>query len=196
MLAIPNDCKSALNTTKTGWFKFYRSVAGTLQSLGRDADALTLTEEGISFHQNALQQSLESQESNGESPELHEEALAQNYWDLGNIQYHRGNYTEAIISFTRARDIIIKLFGEENSKTADSYLSVGVTQNLVGNYTAALESAQRALNIRIKLFGEEHSDTHYSYQLVGITQYSLRDYTAALESHKRALDIRIKLMDW
>ena len=193
LLTVLKDCESALNTTKTGWFHFHRNVVSVLESLGRDEAALTLTNERISFHQNAVQQSNEREENNGGSQEQHEEALAQNYWHQGNIHYQRGNYTEAFTSFTRALDVRLKLFGEEHPRTAKSYHSVGFTQYSLGNYTAALDSDTRALEIRIKLFGEDHSETADSYHEVGAARHSLGNYTAALESHKRALEIRVKL---
>ena len=192
LLAILNDCKSALNTTKTGWFNFHRNIVGAVRSFGGHEDALKLTEERISFHQKGLKQNDKRKETNDEIQERHEEALAQTYMDRGNIQRGKGNDTEAITSFSCALDMRIKLFGEEHSKTADSYLSVGVTQHSLGNYTAALESTKRALDIRTKSFGEEHPNTADSYHEVGVTQHSLGNYNAALESHKRALDIRIK----
>ena len=193
LLTILNDRKSALNTTKTGWFNFHRNIVAAIRSFGGQEDALKLTEERISFHQKGLKQNDKSKETNAESQERHEEALAQNYMELGNIQSWKGNETEAITSFSCALDMRIKLFGEEHQKTADSYHSVGVTQHLLGNYTAALESNKRALDIRVKSFGEEHPNTADSYHEVGVTQHSLGNYTAALESDKRALDIRIKL---
>ena len=193
LLTILNDCESSLNKTKTGWFNFHRFVVGAIRSLGRDENALTLTEEIISFHQHALQQSDKRKDKNFKSQEQHEEALAQNYWDQGSTQCRRGNYTEAITSFTRALDSRIKLFGQEHFKTADSYHEVGTTQHSLENYTTALEAKKRALDIRIKLFGEENPEIAESYHSVGVTQHLLCDYTAALESAKRALDIRIKL---
>ena len=193
MVTILKDCESALNTTKTGWFNFHRNVVRVLNSLGKDEDALMLTEQRITFHQNALQQSVKREENTGENQEQHEDALAKSYLDQGIIQYRRGNFTDAIASFRRALDNRVKLFGEEHYKTAESYHSVGVTQHSLSDYTAALESVKRALDIRIKLFGEEHPKTADSYHSVGVTQHSMSDYTAALESKKRALDIRIKL---
>jgi len=193
LLTTIQDCESALNTTKTDWFNFHRNVVGVVRSLGRDEDALKLTEERISFHQELLQQSNKEKEKNGRGQQQHEEQLEKNYWDLGNMQYLRGNYAEAIKWHRRALQLRIKLYGKEHPATADSYHSVGVTQHSLSDYTAALESAKRALHIRIKLFGEEHPQTADSYHEVGVTQHSLSDYTAALESAKRALDIRIKL---
>ena len=192
LLTTLNDCKSVLNTTKTGWFNFHRHIVGAVRSLGGHEDALKLTEERISFHQKILQQNDKTKETDAKSQERHEEALAQNYMELGNIQRGKGNDTDAITSFSCALDIRIKLFGAEHPKTADSYHSVGNTQQSLGNYTAALESHKRGFDIRVKLFGKEHPNTADSYHSVGVTQHSLGNYTAALESNKRALDIRIK----
>ena len=155
LLTILYDCESTFNTTTTGWFNFHRYLVGTVRSLGRDHDALKLTVESISFHQNALQQSIQRDDNNGKSQEQHKEALAQNYLDLGRIQYRRGNYTEALSSFKLALDIRIALFGKEHPRTADSYHEIGDTQQSLSDYTAALESHKLALNIRIKLSGEE-----------------------------------------
>ncbi|KAL9973817.1 hypothetical protein ACROYT_G020320 [Oculina patagonica] len=194
VLNILKDSESVLQTSKPGWFTFHRNAVRLLKSFRKyEADAITLTEERISFHQKALQQSKKGKENNVGSPEQHEEALAQNYCDLGLIQHKRDNYSEALESHKCALDIRRKVFSEQHPQTADSYHSVGVIQYSLSNYTSALESAKRALDIRRKLFGEQHPQTADSYHSVGVTQHSLGDYTSALDSDKRALDIRRKL---
>ncbi|KAL9973819.1 hypothetical protein ACROYT_G020322 [Oculina patagonica] len=194
VLSILKDSDSALQTSKPGWFNFYRNAVHVLNSFSiYEVDAITLTEERISFHQKALQQSMKRKENIAGIPKQHEEALAQNCFDLGVIQHNRGNYSEALESKKRALDIRQKLFGEEHSQTADSYHTVGITQHSLGDYTSALESAKCALDIRRKMFGEEHPKTAGSYHSVGVTQHSLGDYTSALESKKLALNIRWKL---
>ena len=132
-----------------------------------------------------LQQSFKKEENNGENQEQHEDALAQNYWDQGNLQCQRGNYTDAITSFRRALDIRVQLFGEEHYKTAENYHSIGVTRHLMNDYTAALESHKRALDIRIKLFGKEHSEIADSYCSVGATHYRCRAPRNAYHSSPR-----------
>ncbi|XP_078370488.1 uncharacterized protein LOC144654274 isoform X2 [Oculina patagonica] len=193
LLRILYHSELKLQTNKLGWFNFYRNAVGLLESFS-EADAMTITKERISFHQKALQQSMQDGKENiVGKPEQHEEALAQNCFDLGVIQHNRGNYPEALELKKRALDIRRKVFGEEHPETAVSYHSVGVTQHSLGDYISALESVKRALDIRRKVFGEEHSETADSYHSVGITQHSLGDYTSALESVKRALDIRRKV---
>ncbi|KAL9973818.1 hypothetical protein ACROYT_G020321 [Oculina patagonica] len=191
VLSILKDSDSAIQTSKPGWFNFYRNAVRVLNSFSKyEVDAITLTEERISFHQKALQQSMKGKENIAGIPKQHEEALAQNCFDLGVIQHNRGNYSEALESKKRALDIRRKLFGDEHSQTADSYHTVGITQYTLGDFNSALESAKLALDIRRKLFGEDHSQTADSYHSVGITQHSPGDYTSALESKKLALDIR------
>ncbi|KAL9973816.1 hypothetical protein ACROYT_G020319 [Oculina patagonica] len=194
LLTMIKNSDSTIKALKPGWFDFHRNVIVLLRQFSEyEADAITLTEERINFHKKVLHQSLKRKENIIGSPEQHEEALAQNYLDLGKIQHNRGNYPEALKSKKIVLEIRRKLLSEEHPKTADSYHSVGVTQHSLGDYTSALDSDKRALDIRRKLFGEEYSKTADSYHSVGVTQHSLGDYTSALESSKRALDIRRKL---
>ncbi len=194
VLSILMESESALQTSKPGWFNFHRNAVGLLESFNNyESDAIKLTEERIRFHKKALQQGVKGNEHIVESPEQHEEALAKNYLDIGDIQHNRGNYSEAFESYKRALDIRRKLFGEKHSQTAECYHSVGITQHSLGDYTSALESHKRTLDIRRKVFGEEHPQTADSYHSVGVTQHSLGEYTSALESHNRALNIIRKL---
>ncbi|KAL9951380.1 hypothetical protein ACROYT_G044034 [Oculina patagonica] len=192
LLRILKDSETALPPSTPGWFHFLRNAVHLLKSLNKYDDAITLTEERISFHRKALQQSMEGEEDIKENPEQHEEALAQNYLDLAAIHHKRGNYSEALESDRRALEIRLKLFGKEHLKTAESYHSVGVTQLSMGNYIPALVSENRALDIRLKLLGEDHPETGDSFRSVGVIQHILGDYISALESKKRALDIRVK----
>ncbi|KAL9973813.1 hypothetical protein ACROYT_G020316 [Oculina patagonica] len=193
LLSIIKDSESALKMSKPGWLNFHRNAVCLLKSFSKyEAEAIKLTEQRIDFHQKALQQSMKRKENIVGSPEQHEEALAQSYSDLGEIQHNKGNYSEALESEKRALDITGKLFGEEHPKTADSFHSVGDTQHSLGDYIFALESKKLALEIRRKLFGEENSETAFSYHSIGDTQHSLGDYISALELQKRALDIRRK----
>ena len=71
----------------------------------------------------------------------------------------------------------LKLFGEEDSSTADSYYLLGATLLAQGDLSSAFKSQQSALDIRLKLFGGEHSSTADSYNLLGITQHKKGDFT-------------------
>ena len=91
------------------------------------------------------------------------------------------------------QEAVIKLFGNEHVRTADSYRTLGVAQANMHDYTSALRSLQRALAIRIELVGGEHESTADSYRDLGVLQHKMKDYKAALQSKHRALEIRIKL---
>ena len=138
VLRILKDSESAHQTSTAGYFNFHRNAVVLLRSFSKfEPDAITLTEERISFLQKALQQSMNEKENIVASPQQHEEALAQNYLDLGFTKHNKGNYTEALDSKNRALEIRRKLFGEKHSKTADSYYSVGVTQYSLGYHISA-----------------------------------------------------------
>ena len=170
----------------TGVCKFYRLILSVLNETG---DTTLHTVNRISFHKMALDQC----DENSHSYQVHKEALAACYADLGATQHSLGYFNAALDSEQHALDIRLKLFGEEHAVTANSYHSLGATQHSLGNFNAALDSEQHALDIRLKLFGEEHADTANSYHNLGVTQRSLGDFKAALDSKQHALDIRLKL---
>ena len=163
-------------------------------------DPVKMYEARISYHQKTLKQCNDRKESSAQQEEssasfyqVHIEALAKCYLDLGKFQYSKKNYPEALQPLQRALDITHEVFGEEHASTADSYNELGNTQIQVDDLPSALHSHQRALVIRLKLFGEEHARTAGSYHELGNTQYQVDDLPSALHSHQRALVIRLKL---
>ena len=163
-------------------------------------DPVKMYEARISYHQKTIKlcndrkgSSAQEEESSASFYQVHIEALAKCYLDLGKFQYSKKNYTEALQPLQRALDIAHEVFGEEHASTADSYHELGCTQHELGDLTSALQSKQRALVIRIKLFGEENASTADSYHTLGVTQHELGDLTSALQLKQCALDIRLKL---
>jgi len=88
----------------------------------------------------------------------------------------------------RALKIKCKLFGEEQSRTADSCHSLGATQYAQGDFSSALQSAQRALDIKRNLFGEEQRSTADSYHSPRAILNALSDFYSALQTSRLALD--------
>ena len=169
-----------------GVCKFHRQLLSVLDEM---EDTTLQCEMRISFHQKALDRCSEKTPSY----QVHKEALAAYYEELGTTQHSLGNFNAALDSRQHVLDIRLKLFGEEHPSTANSYHNLGTTQHSLGNFNAALDSKQHALDIRLKLFGEEHADTANSYHNLGTTQHSLGNFNAALDSKQHALDIRLKL---
>ena len=144
----------------TGVCKFHRHILSVLNETG---DTTLPTVKRIGFHKKALDQCDEH------SPlyQVHKEALAACYVDLGTIQHSLEDFNAALDSIQQALDIRLKLFGEEHADTAYIYHSLGTTQHSLGNFKAALDSKQHALDILLKLFGEQHADTAYIYHSLG-----------------------------
>ena len=183
-----------------GLFNFHRIVTELIGHCIQIEDPEKLYKERISFHQTALKQydlskecSFEHKETTANSYQVHSEALAKCYLDLGEFHHLKKNYLEALKEKLVSLDITLELFGKEHESTTNNYYSLGNTQLELGNYTSALQSHQHALDVRRKLFGEEHAYTADSYLSLGTTQHKLADYTSALQSKKHALDVRRNL---
>ncbi|KAL9968432.1 hypothetical protein ACROYT_G026809 [Oculina patagonica] len=196
-----SDVETALTKgVSLGLFNFYRIVVIMFQSLmtkSKDAK-IELAIKRINFHQAALEQCKKGNERNDKinvtpSSDMHKDALAKSYLDLGAAQRATRDFVSALQSEKCALDMRLEQFGKEHSSVADCLFSLGATQYATGDFASAFQSTQRALNIRLKLFGEEHPSTAYSHYFVGATQHKLGDFSSALQSKQRALDIRLKL---
>lgn len=181
-----------------GLFSFHRIVVVMFQYFTKSKDAqIELAKERINYHRTALEQCINSNERNEDiiatTTDMHKDALAKSFLDLGSAQRATGDLVSALQSEKCALDIRLEQFGEEHWSTADSYHSLGASYYSAGDFASALQSTQRALNIRRRLYGEEHPTTAYSYQFVAATQHKLGDFSSALQSKQRALNIRLKL---
>ena len=183
-----------------GLFNFHRIVTELMGHCNQIEDPEKLYKERISYHQTALKQynqseecSSESKETTANSHQVHSEALAKCYLDLGEFHHRKKNYREALKEKLHSRDITLELFGKKHASATNISYSLGITQLELGDYISALQSHQHALDVRRKLFGEEHAHTADSYHSLGITQHELSDYTSALQSKQHALDVRKKL---
>ena len=201
VLNIEKEIEKPLLQSSLGLFNFHRNVISVVRSvLSGLEEAVNLSAARIRYHEKAIKECASGTENFpnldqkcATSPALHQEALAKSYSDHAHIQCELGNYTEALKAELRALHIKQKLFGEEDSSTADSYDSIGVTQHALGDFASALQSKQRAFDIRRNLIGEENSSTADSYYSLGVTQHALGDFASALQSTQRALDIRCNL---
>ena len=151
-----------------GLFNFHRIVTELIGHCIQieDPEKLKLYKESISFHQTALKQYNPSKECPSErkdttanSYQVHSEALAKCYLDLGEFHHRKKNYLEALKEKFNSLDITLELFGKEHASSTNNYYSLGNTQLELGDYTSALQSHQHALDVRRKLFGKEHANT-------------------------------------
>ena len=179
-----------------GAFTFHRTVLSLFRYLSRSSydEQIKCAKARITSLKHCVESNKTNEMENFVTDfEIHRDALAKSYMDLGAAQRASGDFVSALQSEQCALEIRLKHFGEENPSTADSFNSLGATQYATGDFDSALQSTQRALDIRRKVYGEEHPSVAYSYYYLGATQHKLGDFISALQSKQRALDIRRKL---
>ena len=149
-----------------GLFNLHRIVAKLIGYLICIEHQVKLYKERINFHQAGLKlcdysegNSAKHKEASISRYQVHSEALANCYLDLGSVHQRNEDYQEALEAYVRSLEITLELFGKEHASTANIYYSLGMTQYQLGDYTSALQSHQQALDVRRKLFGEEHANT-------------------------------------
>ena len=201
VLKMLNDIESELgNRASLGLFRVHRMVAIMLGIFCKSEDArIVIARERISYHVAALEQRKQKgSEKNDKgnsaiSCEMHKDALAKSYLDIGFAQREKEDFDSALQSEQRALEISLEQFGEDHSSTADCFLSLGATQYAKGDFPSSLHSTQRALDITRRLFGDEHPRTAYSTAFLGAVQHKLRELSLAVQSKQRALEIRLRL---
>jgi two-component system, sensor histidine kinase PdtaS len=99
------------------------------------------------------------------------------YGMLGNVEFNKENYQEAIRYFQMALDN----FGDQNSQDYAGYLfNIGFAYNKIGNSKAALDYIERSLITRKKL--NIAADLMESYQGLAETYQRKGDYKKAFEN--------------
>lgn len=99
------------------------------------------------------------------------------YGMLGNVEFNRENYPEAIRYFQKALDN----FGDENSQNYAGFLfNLGFAYNKMGNPKGALDYLERSLAARKKL--NIPADLMESYQGLAETYQKIGDYQKAFEN--------------
>ena len=114
-----------------GVCKFNRQLLSVLDEM---EDITLQCEMRISFHRKALDRCSDKTPSY----QIHKEALAAYYEELGTTQHSLGNFNAALDSKQHALDIRLKLFGRDHACTAFSFLSLLPTRFSLTN--AALDS--------------------------------------------------------
>ena len=201
VLKMLNDVESELgNRTSLGLFSLHRMVVIILAILCKSDDArIVIARERIRYHVAALEQykqnssEKDDKQNSAISCEMHKDALAKSYLDIGFAHRDKKNFGLALQFEQRALEIRLEQYGENHTSAADCYLSLGATQYAKGDFSSSLYSTQRALDIAQKLLGDKHPRTAYSTAFFGAVQHKLTQFRLALKSKKRALDIRLEL---
>ncbi|PRY84318.1 tetratricopeptide repeat protein [Mongoliibacter ruber] len=118
------------------------------------------------------EKSLEFYEPNGYMKEV-----GNIYGMLGNVEFEKENYREAILYFQRA----LEKFTDQNTVQYAGYLfNIGYAYNKLGDYRPALESIERSLAIRKEL--KQLTGIQESYQGLAETYQGMGDYKNAFDN--------------
>ena len=195
LLKILADIETALPNSAPGLLNFRCMVLNMLSHFTGSSDGdVDFSEANTGDLPKEPEHCKSGSKISAQSNEMHKDALAKSYLDVGEDQYNKGNLSEALQSFQSAVHLTLKLFGEEHPRTAESYYLLGTTQHALGDFSSAVESKRRALSIALRQSGEEpDSSTADCFYSLGSTQLALGDFTAALHSTQCALKIRTQL---
>jgi len=134
VLNMTKEFENPVLQSSLGLFNFQRNVNRVLEKVSsKREDAEKLSAERILYHEKAIEQCKRSKENslihepNSATLALHQEALAKSYADHGVTLHARGGFSSALQSKQRSLNIRLELFGEGDSRTADSYHSLVVT---------------------------------------------------------------------
>jgi len=116
---------------------------------------------------------------------------AKAYYNLGNINYYKSNYSEAVKNHLAA----IKINNEISDKksVAASYNVIGNTYRSQANYPQALKNHYTSLKIRQEI--EDQGGISTSFNNIGIVLEDLGNYSEALKNYFLALKIKEAMDD-
>ena len=95
---------------------------------------------------------------------------------------------------TKALDLRLKKYGEENADVAMSYHNLGRVYALMERYNKSIECYQKAIKIREAVFGQDNAETANSYNNLTIVYIDKKNYKLALDACRAALRIRKNLL--
>ncbi|CAB4000232.1 nephrocystin-3-like, partial, partial [Paramuricea clavata] len=124
--------------------------------------------------------------------------IADNYYQIGYIQYFKNDYESALKSFKKALVIRQNLHGKIHPVRdvfRNCHEMIGTTEYYLKEYDSAVHWHQLSLDISVALYEKEHPVVADSYFSIAKCQCEMQDYDSALESCQHALDIRLKLFE-
>nr|MBX2821413.1 CHAT domain-containing protein [Rhodothermaceae bacterium] len=118
--------------------------------------------------------------------------VAVTLYELGNINYFRSDYNQAIDYHEQSLKIWQDLVGEQHLGTARSYNNLGLIYQRTGDYEQALALHQKTMDIRIALLGPDHAVTSGGYQNLSNVYRVFGYYDKGIEYAEKGLAIRVR----
>lgn len=99
----------------------------------------------------------------------------------------------ALQSLEKARDIKVKIYGDNHVELANVYNNIGMVYYYLHNYKESLLHYELALPLFKKLFGEKHANIANCYNNMGMTYMAMNDTAMASNYLNKALETRLSL---
>ena len=126
---MSNQTEKQILPHSIGLWTFQRNVNLTLKNvLNNPEEASKLSDTWIRYHKMTLKQSGQDIPGDKAKPNenldvnLHQEGLLRCYFDYGRALHQMQNYSGAILSFQRAREVATELFGEDPKNSSNLLL--------------------------------------------------------------------------
>ena len=107
-------------------------------------------------------------------PTVNASKLASCYMMMSGIPQQLQDFQSAIEQLTKAKDLLIRTYGNEHPNVATCLSSLGSTYADMHNWPMSAQCYQQAYEIRLRIFGEHHSDTKEVHYLMAKAQEIIR----------------------
>lgn len=117
--------------------------------------------------------------------------IAESFNRLGNAEYLKTNYTEALDYYSRSIEIRLEI-GDKQGMLG-SYNNLYLVHNIMGNHDAATGNIEKAVTLSIEI--DDKPEIAYYSNILGSHKSESHDFESALENIERALGIYRELGD-
>ncbi len=115
---------------------------------------------------------------------------------MGQVYAGRKEPEEALKHFRRAKEILLKLYGEKHPTIADILYDVAATYSSMGDFEQAEIALRASIQLDTDLFGPNHQALVLSYVEYAFQREARGDNNGALELRRKAFAIAESRLGW
>ena len=132
--------------------------------------------------------SINHAKNNFKPNEFHYAKIGGGYMQLAEILLVGKEYEEALEKTDKAIDIIVELFGTDNSDMGLAYYIKAKCYRGLGDLDKAISYAQKGALVYEEYFGRSHVNVYAAYALAGDCMALQKEYDKAREFYSKSLD--------
>ncbi|MCB0748068.1 MAG: tetratricopeptide repeat protein, partial [Ignavibacteriae bacterium] len=123
------------------------------------------------------------------------EQLAEALYNLGVLEFDRGNLEKSDSLYSASLKLYIKIRGELDAQTATTQNELASVYRHQGKFDEAEKLYKKALETRIKIFGNNHPDVAHTLNHLSRLYYNQELYEKAEPLARQSLETREKIYD-